>query len=74
MDWHLKKFSDLTIDELYNILKLRTDVFIVEQQCAYEAIDIIPNQFHETVIRISAQGHLIKFYQSLGFEVTSAIY
>lgn len=31
----IKHFSDLTPDELYDILKLRQQVFVVEQQCIY---------------------------------------
>ena len=35
----IKSFSDLTKEELYNILSLRSEVFIVEQNCAYQDID-----------------------------------
>lgn len=37
--WTLKPYDELTVDELYEILKLRTDVFVVEQNCAYREID-----------------------------------
>lgn len=30
-----KNFSDLTNDELYDLLALRSDIFVVEQHCAY---------------------------------------
>lgn len=33
--WHCKPFSELTAKELYKILKLRNEVFVVEQNCAY---------------------------------------
>ena len=39
MDWYCKTFDELTTDELYEILRLRTDVFIVEQNCPYPDID-----------------------------------
>ena len=122
----IKSFSDLTKEELYNILSLRSEVFIVEQNCVYQDIDqkdqlalhvflknnqIIaytrifkPNDyfkyssigrvvvlkergskigrqimkfsikkieeiFNETKIKISAQKHLINFYEKLGFLV-----
>lgn len=39
MQVHVKRFSELTTDELYDILKLRVSVFVVEQQCAYMEID-----------------------------------
>ena len=35
----IKSFSDLTKEELYNILSLRSEVFIVEQNCIYQDID-----------------------------------
>lgn len=34
-----KKFSELSLDELYDALKLRIDVFVVEQTCYYPDID-----------------------------------
>jgi len=39
MDWSLKTFEQLSTHELYQILKARVDVFVVEQACAYEEID-----------------------------------
>jgi ElaA protein len=34
-----KTFSELNIDELYQILRLRSEVFVVEQDCVYQDID-----------------------------------
>lgn len=34
-----RPYSALSIDELYQLLKLRTDVFVVEQHCAYPELD-----------------------------------
>lgn len=39
MEWSKKAFSDLSVDELYDILKARVDVFVVEQTCPYPEID-----------------------------------
>jgi ElaA protein len=39
MNWVVKKFSELSSDELYEILKLRSEVFVVEQECIYEDCD-----------------------------------
>ena len=39
MNWILKPFDDLTPKELYNILQLRNEVFIVEQNCPYQDCD-----------------------------------
>ena len=35
----VKKFSELSIDELYQILRLRSEVFVVEQDCVYQDLD-----------------------------------
>lgn len=35
MEWEIKHFRDLSSEELYNILKLRSEIFVVEQQCVY---------------------------------------
>ncbi|MEO5942963.1 MAG: GNAT family N-acetyltransferase [Ferruginibacter sp.] len=34
-NWECKKFMDLSVEELYWILKLRSEVFVVEQNCVY---------------------------------------
>ena len=39
MQWILKKFQDLTVDEFHDILQLRINVFIVEQNCPYPELD-----------------------------------
>ncbi len=39
MNWTLKKFEDLTVDELYALLRLRTEVFVVEQNCVFQDMD-----------------------------------
>ncbi|MEL3961262.1 GNAT family N-acetyltransferase [Lysinibacillus endophyticus] len=39
MNFQLKTFNELTTTELYNILKERTDVFVVEQNCPYPEVD-----------------------------------
>jgi ElaA protein len=37
--WHLKAFDELSMKELYAILKERTNVFVVEQNCPYLEVD-----------------------------------
>ena len=39
VDWVLKKFDDLSSHELYAILQLRNEVFVVEQDCVYQDAD-----------------------------------
>ncbi|WNO59488.1 GNAT family N-acetyltransferase [Rheinheimera sp. MMS21-TC3] len=39
MQWHVVKFSELDTLTLYNLLQLRVDVFVVEQNCPYPELD-----------------------------------
>jgi len=39
MNFEIKKFDELSGEEVYEILKLRNKVFVVEQQCIYEDCD-----------------------------------
>ncbi len=122
-----KYFSELTTNELYAVLQLRSEVFVVEQNCVYQdiddkdqkalhvigiknnkivgyarifkpgdyfekasigrvvvaknernykfghvimkyAINAVKEHFNETIIKISAQLYLKKFYESHSFK------
>ncbi|MDG1896518.1 MAG: GNAT family N-acetyltransferase [Fuerstiella sp.] len=39
LDWSWREFSELSGNRLYQILYLRQQIFIIEQQCAYGDID-----------------------------------
>lgn len=121
-----KYFNELTITELYDLLQLRSDVFVVEQDCVYQdldgkdkdalhvigvknktivaytrvfkpgnyfneasigrvvvahnerhhkygyeimsaSIEAVKDFYNETIIKLSAQTYLKKFYNNLGF-------
>jgi len=127
----IKSFEELSTQELYQLLKLRVDVFVVEQDCPYPELDdedqscqhymlmdedqiavylrtferessvygigrIVTHSSHRgqglgrkliqraiddiseisnvTHILIHAQAHLIKYYESFGFEICSEEY
>lgn len=36
---HKKTFQELTTDELYELLRVRSEVFVVEQNCVYHDLD-----------------------------------
>ena len=36
---HKKTFQELTVDELYELLRVRSEVFVVEQDCVYQDMD-----------------------------------
>ena len=133
INWKIKSFEALSVVELYSLLQLRSEVFVVEQNCIYQDIDgkdgkalhligeyqgkivaysrlFNPNDYFknasigrvvidknyrdkkwghdlmqqaiaginthykETIITISAQLYLQKFYESHGFVQTSEMY
>jgi ElaA protein len=39
IQWQIKPFEALTVNELYDLLKLRSEVFVVEQNCVYLDLD-----------------------------------
>ena len=128
-----KTFQQLTNDELYAILQLRSEIFVVEQDCVYQDLDykdqkalhvlgfkdkklvaytrifkpgdyfeyasigrVVVNQgerkhhygyaimnasieavqshYDATIIKISAQVYLKKFYNNLGFKIVGEEY
>jgi len=78
MNWHIKRFGELSTDELYDFLKLRIDVFVVEQTCFYPDLDDL-DRHNETLhlfcyqndkmaayLRILAKGQSYDDYPSIG--------
>lgn len=76
-----KPYHDLTTAELYNILALRAEVFVVEQNCPYQDVDgkdvdsihllgFIDNELM-AYARILKQGISYKDYASIGRIVIS---
>lgn len=39
IEFKIKRFETLSVSELYQILRLRSEVFVVEQNCVYQDID-----------------------------------
>jgi ElaA protein len=76
--WFNKKFNQLTTNQLYDILKLRVDVFVVEQCCYYPELDNLDrdNQTQHifcyqgdniaAYLRVLAKGVSYQEYASLG--------
>ena len=50
METIVKKFDELTLDELYDLLKLRAQVFVVEQNCPYQDLDDIDKDAYHVFI------------------------
>lgn len=80
--WQTKHFNELSLDQLYDLLKLRVDVFVVEQTCYYPDLDSNSGQLdrhketlhllgyqNDTLVsylRILAQGQSYDEYVSIG--------
>lgn len=64
MKFDFKKFSDLSPDELYDILQLRSEIFVVEQNCIYNDLDGLDkdavHQFLKKDGEIVAYSRLLK--------------
>ena len=39
LDWQIKHYRDLSLNEFHDIIKLRLEAFVVEQNCAYLDLD-----------------------------------
>lgn len=48
----IKSFRELTVDELYEILRLRQEVFVVEQHCPYLDCDNKDQKSHHIYLRM----------------------
>ena len=51
MEIVVKKFSELTLGELYEILKIRAEVFVVEQNCPYQDLDEIDKKAYHVYMQ-----------------------
>jgi len=134
INWSVKAFNDLSLEELYDMIALRVEVFVIEQNCPYQDLDgkdkvsfhllgkdiqgnivatlrILPKGIsykeasigrvvtsekirswkkgHELMteamhfitenypnenVRISAQTHLVSYYEKHGFDTTGKTY
>jgi ElaA protein len=57
--WRLMSFEDLRVGELYELLRLRSEVFVVEQQCIFLDID---GDDREANHLLGVQGGELKAY------------
>ncbi len=66
MSWTIefKEFDELTARELYDVLKLRQDVFVIEQTCIYPDMDGCDFVCHHALLRNKA-GELIGYLRIL---------
>lgn len=54
-----KRFEELTTGELYEILRCRSEVFIMEQDCVYQDLDGIDQ--HSTHLYVEEDGRILSY-------------
>lgn len=74
--WVTKPFSKLSNDELYGLLRLRSDVFVMEQKCMFLDLDNNDQKAHHVfgslqneiiaTTRLFKVGDAYEHYQSIG--------
>ena len=64
INWQIKTFAELNTNELYDILKLRIDVFVVEQSCYYPDLDNL-DRHPETIHLFNYQDNELVSYLRL---------
>jgi ElaA protein len=64
LEWKIKPFEALSVHELYDLLKLRSEIFVVEQNCVYLDLDgkdkLALHLFGEYEGKIVAHARLFK--------------
>lgn len=65
IDWRVKRFNELSINELYDALKLRVNVFVVEQTCYYPELDDLDRHAQTIHLLAYQQDKLIAYLRIL---------
>lgn len=73
LSWVTSKFQDLSSSELYEILRLRQEVFVLEQNCAY--VDCDRKDFYSYHVMGQLSGSLVAYarivFPGISFEEVS---
>ena len=83
LNYTLKAFNELTLNELYDILALRQEIFIVEQNCPYQDADYLDQKcWHvlgrdedDTIVaytRLVPMGLAYAEYHAIGRVITAS--
>ncbi len=60
MNWTCVPFAELTVQQLHDVLRLRSEVFVVEQQCVFLEIDgLDPLTWH--LLGVDDDGRLLAY-------------
>jgi ElaA protein len=66
MELHVASFADLDTRTLYDLLRLRVDVFVVEQKCAYPELDGRDTEPDTRHVWLSRDGAPVAYLRILG--------
>lgn len=69
INWEIKSFEELINKELYSILQLRAEVFIVEQDCPYQDMDG-KDTFSSHLMGTDESGKLIAYARILPADIS----
>tara|TARA_B110000503_G_scaffold119035_1_gene180493 strand:+ start:1972 stop:2424 length:453 start_codon:yes stop_codon:yes gene_type:complete len=58
LEWQIKPYQDLSINEFHDIIALRIDVFVVEQNCPYSELDGKDKKAYHVLCR-SGKGKIV---------------
>jgi len=58
LNWQIKPYNDLNINELYDLIALRLKVFVVEQDCVYQDLDGKDKKSYHVLCR-DGQGNIV---------------
>ena len=59
MEVVVKSFQELTVEELYEILQARSEIFVVEQNCVYQDLDDVDKEAYHVYLR--DEGKLVAY-------------
>ncbi|XXF81693.1 GNAT family N-acetyltransferase [Myxococcaceae bacterium GXIMD 01537] len=62
LDWRWKTFPELSLDELYAVLALRLEVFVVEQRSLYQDADGLDRECHHLLGTFQEEGSALAAY------------
>ncbi len=65
MIWTAKKFSELSTDEFHDILQLRINTFVVEQNCPYPELDDKDRIAHH-LFATNKEGRIVAYTRIFG--------
>ena len=68
MEFKIKKFDELTGSEMYEILKSRSEVFVVEQDCVYQDIDDKDKKSHH--LFFEDKGRVVAYVRAIPCNVS----